>query len=236
MAGKTGRLYGVGVGPGDPELLTLKAQRLIKQSGVIAYPTNKQGKSLARDIATIAIAPGAAELPIYIPMTRERAPAQETYDKAARDIAAYLDDGLDVAFLCEGDPFFYGSFMYLFKRLNSIHQVEVVPGITSLTACAAAFNQPIAARDDLLTVLPATLPEEVLRARLAETDAAAIIKIGSHFEKVCRVLRALNLTDKAGIVEHATSPSQRVTRLSDMPPGERPYFSTIMIYQGGETW
>ncbi len=236
-AGNTsGTFYGIGVGPGDPELMTLKATRLIAACPVIAYPVNGGGGGLARRIAGAAVPPQAEELPIHLPMLAERAPAREAYDLAAGKIATQLAAGRDVAFLCEGDPFFYGSFMYLFSRLAEDFPAEVVPGVTSLTACAAALGRPLAARSERLKVLPATLSEEVLRHELADTEAAAIIKVGRHFEKLRRILGDLGLAEGAAIVEAATREDQRITALTEVPPGERPYFSTILVYGGGEGW
>jgi len=235
-AQKIGTLFGVGVGPGDPELLTLKGHRLISSSPVIVYPVNGRGESLARDIVTDAISPDALELPIHVPMKTAREPAQVAYDGAADEITTHLDQGRDVVFLCAGDPFFYGSFMYLFQRIKKTHQVSVIPGVTSLTACAAALEQPLASRDDVLSVIPATLPEDRLKAELADIESAVIVKVGRHFEKVRKVLAELNLTTYAGIVERASCEGEKITPLSDMPSGERPYFSTILIYRGAETW
>ncbi len=233
---KQGCLFGVGVGPGDPELLTLKGLRLIREADGIAYPVNQHGDSFARDIVAEFISGSAEEIPIFIPMTPGRGPAQTVYDDAATLIGGKLDQGLNIVFLCEGDPFFYGSFMYLFTRLKTNHKVRAIPGVSSLTACAASLGRPIAARDDILTILPATLPEEILRQRLAATQSSAIIKVGKNFDKVCRVLESLDLTSNAGIVEAATTDRERVTKIADIPAGERPYFSTILVYRGSEPW
>lgn len=236
MAAASGTFYGIGVGPGDPELLTLKAVRLIGNTPVVAYPVADGGESLARRIASVAIGPDAVELPVTIPMCPERAPARAAYDEAACAIADHLDAGRDVAFLCEGDPFFYGSFMYLFARLAKSNPCAVVPGVTSLTACAAALARPLAARNDVLTVIPATLPDDRLRAALDKTEAAAIIKVGRHFDKVRAVLKKAGLAQRAMIIEAATTDNEKITPLADIPQGERPYFSTILVYGGDEAW
>lgn len=232
----SGKLIGVGVGPGDPELVTLKAHRLITSASVIAYPAPDDGGSFARSIAAGYIAEGVTEIPIIVPMRSERFPAQEVYDGAANDIATHLDAGRDVVVLCEGDPFFYGSFMYLFERLADRYPSEIVPGVSSMTACAAALRRPLAARNDQLSVIPATLPEDELRARLSACDAAAIIKLGRHYDKVRKVLDELGLTDKAGYVERATLDTQKAGRLADMAADSAPYFSMILIYKGDEPW
>lgn len=234
---KKGRLYGLGVGPGDPELITLKAARILSSVPVVAWPAPLEGPSLARTIAEPHLPEGIEEIAIRMPMETARFPAQNVYDEAAVRIGLRLQAGCDVAVLCEGDPFFYGSFMYLFGRLADRFEVEVVPGVSSLTASAAAMGFPLASRNDVLTVLPAPLEEEELSARLAATDAAAIIKVGRHFEKVRRVIEGAGLTDNAHIVTHATFDDQTVRCLADVPEGEQvPYFSLILIHRRGEAW
>lgn len=232
----SGTFYGLGVGPGDPELITLKAWRLISQVPVIAYPAANGNDSLARSIAAPFIPEDVIELAIDVPMRREREPAQEAYDIAAQAIASHLDQDRDVAFLCEGDPLFYGSFAYLLTRLAPNYLTEIVPGITSITACAAAMGRPLAARNDILKVLPGTLDADRLKQEITSSDAIAIMKVGQHFEKIRGVLNDLGLAHRATIIERATLEAEKVTPLADVPEGERPYFSTILIYKGGETW
>ena len=155
----SGVLYGVGVGPGAPDLITLRAARLIEGAGVIAYPTLAGGQSFARAIAADLIADGTVEIVMDVPMSVERAPAQAAYDAGAAQIATHLAAGRDVVCLCEGDPFFYGSFMYVFARLADQFACQVVPGVTSIAACAARAGRPLVARNERLTVLPGPLPE-----------------------------------------------------------------------------
>jgi len=231
-----GTLYGVGVGPGDIELLTLKAARLLHEVKIIAYTSANGGESLARRIVAPLIPEDALELPISIPMEQARGPARSAYDKAAEQIAAHLKEGSEVLFLCEGDPFFYGSFMFIHERLSPEFRCVVVPGITSLTACAAALGRPLAARNEVLKIIPAPLTEDRLRRELETAEAAAIIKVGSHFAKVHKILRDLGLAARAAIIERATQGDQRIFRLDDVPDGERPYFSTILVYNGSEPW
>jgi precorrin-2/cobalt-factor-2 C20-methyltransferase len=232
----SGRLYGLGVGPGDPELLTLKALRLLKAADVVAYPTLEGGASFARSIVAEHLSGGQRELAIRVPMTSARAPAQQAYDGAAAEMAEHLEARRDVAVLCEGDPFFYGSFMYLFGRLAERFPVEVVPGVSSLTACAAVLGQPLAARNDTLAVLPAPLSDAVLRARLAEADAAAIIKLGRHYPRIRALIEAEGLTAHARYVERATLPEQRLVPLAEAGAVAAPYFSMILIHRRGEAW
>ncbi|MFV0358771.1 precorrin-2 C(20)-methyltransferase [Tropicimonas sp.] len=224
----SGTLYGIGVGPGDPELLTLKAHRLIGTAPVIAYPAPDSGDSFARGIVAAYIPPGVREIPIVIPMRAARFPAQQVYDDAAGDIAAALSAGQDVVVLCEGDPFFYGSFMYLFARLAGRFPAEIVPGVSSLGAVTAAARRPLIARDEVLTVLPATLPEADLERQLAQANAAAVMKLGRHFDKARAVLERLGLTGRAIFVAHASLPNQTVCPLADAPR-TAPYFSMIVV-------
>jgi precorrin-2/cobalt-factor-2 C20-methyltransferase len=232
----SGRLHLVGVGPGDPELMTLKAVRVLAAADIVAYPTTGEGAAMALDIAAPHIGARALRLPIAIPMTPERGPAQAAYDAAARDIEAHLAAGRDVAYLCEGDPLFYGSAMYLLARLENRVPVEVVPGITSLTAAAAAIGRPLAARNEVLKTLPAPLPDAVLRAELAAAPSVAIIKIGRHFERIRALLEESGHAAGAVIVEYATGARQRITPLRAFAHDERPYFSIILGYRGSEGW
>ena len=232
----SGTLYLVGVGPGDPELLTLKAARILGAAAVVAYPATGEDSALALEIARSHINPAAKRLPIAIPMTLERGPAQAAYDAGAAAMLSHLREGRDVAYLCAGDPLFYGSAMYVLDRVAPHAPVAVVPGVTSLTAAAAAIARPLAARNETLKILPAPLPDETLRAELAQAPAVAIIKVGRHFDRIRALLGETGHASSAIVVEHATTARQRITRLADFGHHERPYFSTILCYSGTETW
>ena len=229
-------VYGIGVGPGDPELMTLKGARLLSACQVIAYPAPETGDSLARRIAAPHMPDGATEIIIRTPMSADRFPAAEVYDRAAENIGEHLAAGRDVAVLCEGDPFFYGSFMYLFARLAEQWPVEVVPGVSSLMACAAMLGAPLAARNDVLTVLPAPLDDTILSDRLATCDAAAIIKVGRHFDRVRTLLNKLGLAEGARYIERATMSEQRVVALDQVDSNSAPYFSMILVHSRGTAW
>ena len=232
----SGTLYGLGIGPGDPDLITLKALRILQAAPVIAYPAPEAGESLARRIVAPHIPEGRTEIAIRMPLLEARFPAQEVYDAAAAALAEHLGAGRDVAVLCEGDPFFYGSFMYLFGRMAEAYPLQVVPGVSSLTACAAVLGAPLAARNDVLSVVPAPLPESDLRERLAKGEAAAIIKVGRHLPKVRRVLAELGLSAQARYVEHATMETQKVMSLERAGDGGAPYFSMILVHRRGTAW
>jgi precorrin-2/cobalt-factor-2 C20-methyltransferase len=231
----SGTLYGVGLGPGDPELMTLKAHRLISGASVIAYPTLAGGDSFARSIAADSIPANAREIVMDVPMSTDREPAQRAYDIGAKAIAAELDAGHDVVCLCEGDPFFYGSFMYIFARLCTHYDVSVIPGVTSVTTCAARAGKPLVARNERLTVLPGPLPEDELRARIEGAESVAIMKVGRHLSKIRTVIDGLGLLDQAVYVERASLPQEVVCALADAPE-KAPYFSMILLTKGADPW
>lgn len=231
-----GTLYGVGVGPGDGELITLKAHRLITSAKIIAYPAPDSGTSFARSIVADYLSPDQIEIPMVVPMRVERFPAKNVYDQASRQIASYLDSGEDVVVLCEGDPFFYGSFMYLYERLIDDYKVDIVPGVSSIMAGAAALGRPLAARNDRLAIIPAPLDDAAIRAQLVHADAAVIMKIGRHFERIYNLLDAEGLMSSAGYLERVTLDNEKIMPLYAAKGATAPYFSLILIYKGAEDW
>lgn len=236
MVIKLGTLFGVGVGPGDPELLTVKAARLISNAGVVAYLAANGRDSTARDIARSYIPSTAEHLVIDMPMRVEREPGERAYDAGAAAIAAHLAQGRDVVMLCEGDPFFYGSFMYLFSRLAKDYPCAIVPGVTSMTASAASLRRPLSARNEVVKVLPATLPEDRLREELMSAESAVLIKVGRHLGKVRNILGLLDLSTRAHVIVKATHEDEVVTPLLDITEDHLPYFSSILVYAGNEAW
>jgi precorrin-2/cobalt-factor-2 C20-methyltransferase len=228
MTEAAGKLYGLGIGPGDPELITLKAYRILRSVPAIAYPAMENGKVLARAIVADYLRPEQIEIPMPLPFSPTRS-SQPYYDIAAQKIAGHLSDGRDVAVLCEGEPFLYGTFMYLFNRLSGKFTTEVVPGISSTMASAAALGVPLTYRNDVLSIMPATLAAEILRDRLAVADAAVIIKLGRHFAKVRDVLIELGQFDRALYIERATMPNQRIRAIADVDPAEVPYWALVML-------
>ncbi|RUT05100.1 precorrin-2 C(20)-methyltransferase [Dulcicalothrix desertica PCC 7102] len=224
----TGRLYGIGIGPGDPELLTIKALRILQASPVVAYPISDKQKPLARSIIAPYLTGNQIEVPMLFPFKLEES-AQPYYDSAAEKLAEYLNGGQDVVVLCEGDPFFYGSFMYLYTRLSPQFHVEVVPGVSSIMASASALGAPLTYRNDVFMVLSSILSAEVLTEKLAVADAAVIIKLGKHFRKVYGVLKDLGLAERAKYIERATTSTQVIMPLEKVDPDTVPYFSLILI-------
>lgn len=228
-----GIVYGIGVGPGDPELITLKGLRLLRACPVLAYPAPEHGDSLARRIAAPHLPGTQTEIAIRMPLLAERFPAQEVYDKATAEISAQLSAGRDVAVLCLGDPFFYGSFMYLFDRLAARHRVVVVPGVTSVAAGAAALGEPLVARYEILTIIPASLPDSEIERRIGHADAIVFLKLGRHFARLRELLTRLGLAATARYIEHASMTSERAPALADIDPATVPYFSLLIVRRAG---
>ena len=232
-----GRLYGVGLGPGDPELLTVKALRVIQAAPVVAYFAKAGRRGNARAIVDRWLSPSCEELPLYYPVTTEIAfddpcyvaQLSAFYEASAEIIAAHLSAGRDVALLSEGDPLFYGSFMHLFMRLKARFAVTVVPGVTAMSGCLAAALTPGAWGDDVLAFLPGTLPLESLVERLTGCNAAAIMKIGRNLAKVRAALQRAGLLERAIYVERATMADEVVTPLAQKTDDEAPYFAMVIV-------
>ncbi len=230
-----GKLFGVGLGPGDPELMTVKARRIIDQADVVAYPTARHGRSIARSIAAPFLRADHVEIAMTFPVTTEGVPPggydqalREFYDEQAALLASHLDAGRTVAVLCEGDPFFYGSYMYLHERLAHRYTTKVVPGVTSFSASAAAAGVPLARGDDVLTILSGTLRPEVLAHHLRTADAAVVLKLGRTFDDVREAAQRAEVSDRAIYVERASTPDERSLPLGDVD-GEVPYMSLVLV-------
>jgi len=224
----TGTLIGVGVGPGDPELVTLKAHRIIQGAKVIAYPSTEEGESFAREIVADYVPSGVVEIPIKIPMVAERYPSQVIYNEAYTCINHHLSFDQNVIVICQGDPFFFGSFMYLFSKFVNKVPIEVIPGITSLTACSAVSLRPLCARSDTVTVIPGNLNDNELEQALKGEGAFAIMKVGRHLDRLKSILERLGLFNRSTYISHATLANQVVAPLSKAPE-IAPYFSMILI-------
>ncbi len=233
----SGRLIGVGVGPGDPELLTLKAMRTLAEADVVAHFAKAGNASNARRVVNGHLRAGVEELALLYPVTTEL-PRQcegygiairEFYDKSAAAVARHLDAGRTVAILSEGDPLFYGSYMHLHVRLAPRYRAEIVPGVTAMSGCWSLAGEPIAQGDDVFVVLPATLPEAELERRFADADAAVVMKLGRHLEKVRRVLTRTERLSRAIYVERGTTAEAVTMRLEDKRDDEAPYFSVVLV-------
>lgn len=240
MTAKRGVLYGVGLGPGDPELVTLKAARIVAAAPVVAHFRKRGNTGHARTIAATLISPSAMETAFDYPITTEVGfhddayidPMRDFYAQCALQLTAHLDRGSDVALLCEGDPFFYGSFLHMYDRISASHEVHVVPGITGMSGCWTAAQQPMTYGDDVLAVLPGTLSSEALSAHLTRSDAAVIMKIGKNLEKVRGALRRAGRLDRAVYVERGTMRGERILPLADFTGQPAPYFSIILVPGG----
>ena len=230
-------LHGVGLGPGDPELITRKAARLIAAADVVAYHSGTHGRSIARSIAAELLPPGVVEEALVYPVTTERSEhpggyqgaMTQFYDESAERLAVHLRAGRSVVVLCEGDPLFYGSYMYLHDRLAPHFPAEVVPGVTSVSAAAAAIGEPLVRHQDVLTILPGTLPAPELARRLADTQGAAVLKLGRTFPAVRDALAQAGRLDDAWYVERASTGGENVLRVGDVDPGAVPYFSIVLV-------
>jgi precorrin-2/cobalt-factor-2 C20-methyltransferase len=233
----TGKLYGIGVGPGDPELMTLKAARILASSATIAYFAKAGNTSHARTIASTHTAADVEEMPLIYPVTTEH-PRHDTayigamqafYETAADQIAARLVTGHDVTVISEGDPLFYGSYMHLHTRLAQRFEIEIVPGVTGMAGCWAMAQTPVAQGDDVFSIIPAILDEAELIRCLAQCDAAVIMKLGRNLPKVRRAIIAVGKLDQAFYCERGTMDGGFAVKLSDKQDDAAPYFSMILL-------
>jgi precorrin-2/cobalt-factor-2 C20-methyltransferase len=237
-----GKLIGVGVGPGDPELMTLKATRALGEADVVAYFAKAGNASHSRAIVAAHLRSGVVELPLYYPVTTElpscssgyRDAIAAFYDKAAADIAAHIVAGRVVAVVAEGDPLFYGSYMHVHTRLAPRYPAEIIAGVTGMSGCWSAAAMPIAQGNDVFTVLPATLPEGELVRRLADADAAVVMKVGRHLPKLRRALDRSGRLARAIYVERGTMADAKMIPLADKPDDDAPYFAVVLV-PGWET-
>ena len=236
-SGTAGRLYGVGVGPGDPDLLTVKAVRVIGEADVVAYHAGTGRDSIARSVVASLLRPGVVEEQLSYPVTTGEiehpggyyGALEDFYAECTQRLAAHLEAGRQVVVLAEGDPLFYGSFMYLHDRLADRFATEIIPGVTALAGATAAAAMPLARHEDVLTVLPGTLSVPELARRIADTDAAVIMKLGRNFEGVREALRQAGKLDRAVYVERATRASQRVVPVDQVLADSVPYMSVIVV-------
>lgn len=223
-----GTLYGIGVGPGDPELITLKAARRITACGVVASLSTNGQPGLARRIAAAHIGAHQHELALPMPMQATVERRAQAYDDAVATLVPYLDRGDDVAVLCEGDPLLYGSFIAIMKRLSLRYRCEVIPGISSIMAGAAAGLVPLAEAQSTFTIVPATLDAPRLNDVIASADGVAILKLGRHAQKVRNLLAACGRLDTALYVERIGQSEGRCQAFADVAPADVPYFALVL--------
>ncbi|MGN6722963.1 MAG: precorrin-3B C(17)-methyltransferase [Marmoricola sp.] len=227
----------VGIGPGDPELITIKAARLISEADVVAFHAGVRKQSHARRIAADLIPATAVEEELRYPVTTGSTAhpggyvgaMADFYEECESRLSAHLDSGRDVVLLAEGDPLFYGSSMYLHDRFKDTYETSVVPGVPAFAAATAAVSAPLVRQTDVLTVLPGTLPEHELARRLADTDAAVIMKLGRTFPSVRSALQQAGRLEGAWYVEYASQPAERWLPVVDVDPEDVPYFSLIVL-------
>jgi precorrin-2/cobalt-factor-2 C20-methyltransferase len=232
-----GRIICVGLGPGDPDLMSLRAHRLVSEAQHVAYFRKAGRPGQARRIVEGLLRLGCAEYPMEYPVTTELPFNSPDY---ISQLTAFYDDWAErlaelareeeVIVLCEGDPFFYGSFMHLHVRLRGRAEVEVVPGITGMSGCWTATGAPITWSDDVLTVLTGILPESELARRMRDSDALVVMKTGRNLPKIRRALNAAGRLEQAWLVAHGTTRQQRVLRLAEMPEEDCPYFAIVLVH------
>ncbi|MBZ5759708.1 precorrin-2 C(20)-methyltransferase [Rhizobium sp. VS19-DR104.2] len=233
----TGRLIGVGTGPGDPDLLTVKAVKALERADVVAYFAKAGRHGNGRTVVDNLLRADVTMLPLYYPVTTEIDRHHEDYkrqitafyDLSAEAVAAHLDAGRTVAVLSEGDPMFYGSYMHLHIRLAHLYPTEVIPGITAMSGCWSLAGMPIVQGDDVMSVLPGTMEEAELARRLVDTEAAVIMKVGRNLPKIRRALAASGRLHHAVYVERGTMRNQSVTQMIERDDSEAPYFSLILV-------
>lgn len=232
------RIICTGLGPGDPDLMSVRSDRLIRAATQVAYFRKAGRRGQARQIVEGMLAPGVVELAMEYPVTTELPFDSPEYIDA---LARFYDDWAqrlaempgEVIVLCEGDPFFYGSFMHLFTRLQGRVEMEVIPGITGMAGCWHATGVPITWGDDVLSVLMGTLPEADLVSHMRGADALVVMKTGRNLPKVRRALATVGRLDDAWLVEKGTMPGQRVMRLADVDGTDCPYFAIVLVHGHG---
>ena len=238
---KMGKIYGVGVGPGAVDLLSVRAEKLVREAKYIAFFRKAGRAGHARQIASTLLSKDVIELAMEYPITTEiplsdqrySEVLSEFYKKYSNKIISLSQTGIDLVILCEGDPFFYGSFMHIYSRVKDKCPVEVVPAITGMSAAWTATDIPITWGDDILTVLMGTLDKTTLENQLQDTNAAIIMKIGHNLPKIKKALEKTGRFYDAFIVEYAAMDKQTVQRLSDYNTENAPYFSIIILHGQG---
>lgn len=234
MIVKVGTLYGISVGPGDPELITLKGLRSLQQVPVVAFPAGIQGKpGIAQQIVNQWLSPHQQQLALKFPYVQDLAVLTQAWNLAAEQVWQYLQRSQDVAFACEGDISFYSTFTYLAQTLQQLHPeavIKLVPGVCSPMAAASVLGLPLTIRQERLVVLPALYHVGELEAVLDWADVVVLMKVSSVYEQVWKVLQQRSLLSNSWIIERATLPDMVIhADLSDRPTLKLPYFSLLIV-------
>lgn len=229
-----GQLYGIGVGPGDPELITLKGWRILQQVPVVAFPAGIEGKpGLAQRIVDPWLQPSQEQIALHFPYTQDLDILTQAWFASAETVWQQLQAGRDVACLAEGDVSFYSTFTYLAQTLHQLHPevvIHTIPGICSPMAAAAVLSSPLTVRSQRLLILPALYTVTDLETALQQADVLVLMKVSSVYEQVWAVLQQHQLLASSAVVEWATLPQQVIYRdLSDRPQLQLSYFSLLIV-------
>ena len=234
---KKGKIYGIGLGPGDPALITLKSANLIKSSDYIFFFKKKNSESRAFSIVKEIIKDNAFKIALEFPITTEIDSMRKEYKNIMKNfyeqcvikIDNILKKSCDICLLCEGDPFFYGSFIHIFQRLKERFDIEIVPGVTGMSGAWSSSKIPMVSGNEIMTIIMGTLDEAKLKIQIKKSDVLVIMKIGKNFKKIFKVLKEQNLLDKAYLISNATTKKEKIYKLDTINAEIVPYFSIILL-------
>ena len=234
---KIGKVYGIGLGPGNPELITIKSVNILKSAEYIFFFKKKSNNSRALSIVKDIINKDSVQIALEYPVTTEidskdseyKLKIKNFYEESVIKMNNILKKPSNICLLCEGDPFFYGSFIHIFERLKEFFEIEIVPGVTGMSGAWSATKIPMVSGQEVMTVLMGTLSEEKLKFHVKKSDGIVIMKIGSNFKKIFKVLDEVNLLDKAYLISNATTNREKIYKLNEVDVKNVPYFSIILI-------
>lgn len=234
---KTGIIYGIGLGPGDPDLMTIKSASILKLSKYIFFFKKKSNESRALSIVKDIIRKDAIQIALEYPVTTEIDPTHKEYkiklnnfyEESITKMSHILNKPSNICLICEGDPFFYGSFIHIFDRLKKRFKIEIIPGVTGMSGAWSAIKIPMVSGKEIMTVLMGTLSEEKLKLHVKKSDGLVIMKIGNNFKKIFKVLKNENLLDSSYLISDATTKKEKIFKLNEIGVETVPYFSIILI-------